>query len=451
MFKGPVRRWAAVPRSRASVVLVTLLAASALASDVPFPQASPEELGLLLPVATPKPGVDRRIIVQVDDKPVVGIVHVEVGNRFVVLLPDGHLVSVPIAETTSTDRPFEAVTKQQLAEDLTSGRFQGFKTRTTRRYLYVYNTSEPFARATSRILETMYPGLFNYCRRQKIPVRDPRFPLVVVMFKTQDEFEKYRKMPPGLVAYYNGLSNHVVLYEQSRLANIAPDLAFKQSISTIAHEGVHQVLHNIGVQQRLSKWPLWFSEGLAEYFAPTELGRRVRWKGVGFVNDLRLYELSEYVKKNRDNITNGQLVRRTTEAASLDSLGYATAWAMISYLAKNRRGEFEDYLRHISQLGPLETAEPGSLFVEYFGSDYSAVETKLFKHLSKMDYVDPIANQTHFVLIIGRQRPEIIITSSPQKLQQLQRKRVKGKAYQIRAFPNRTTAQEFSRRLRAGR
>ena len=245
--------------------------------------------------------------------------------------------------------------------------------RTTRRYLYVYNTSEAFFKATSRILETMYPGLYNYCRRQKIKVKDPPFPLVVVMFRTQDEFEKYRKMPEGLVAYYNGLSNHVVLYEQSRLAEIAPELAFKQSISTIAHEGVHQVLHNIGVQQRLSQWPLWFSEGLAEYFAPTELGRRVRWKGVGLVNDLRLHELREYVKRNHREITNGQLTRRTVGAASLDSLGYATSWALVNYLAKHHREEFQDYLRRISQLGPLETTQPGSVFVQFFGTDFPKI------------------------------------------------------------------------------
>ena len=205
------------------------------------------------------------MVVDCDGKPVVGIVHVEVGNRFVVLMPNGQLISVKSSEATLTDRPFVAATKQEIADELTSGRFQGFRTRTTKRYLYVYNTSEAFATATSRIMETMYPGLFNYCRRQKIPVEDPRFPLVVVMFRTQDEFDKYREMPPGLVAYYNGLSNHVVMYEQSRLTEIAPELAFKQSISTIAHEGVHQILHNIGVQQRLSRWPLWFSEGLAEY------------------------------------------------------------------------------------------------------------------------------------------------------------------------------------------
>ena len=66
----------------------------------------------------------------------------------------------------------------------------------------------------------MYPGLFNYCRRQKITVQDPPFPLVVIMFRTQDEFDSYRATPPGIVADDNALSNHIVMYGHPRLADI---------------------------------------------------------------------------------------------------------------------------------------------------------------------------------------------------------------------------------------
>ncbi|MDG2383842.1 MAG: DUF1570 domain-containing protein [Pirellulaceae bacterium] len=421
------------------------------AEERQFPQATPEELGLLLPSAPARPGDGRRVIVNHKDALVVGIVHVEVGNRFVVLLPNGQLISAKSDEVTPTERPFVAATKAEIAHELTTGRFQGFRTRTTKRYIYVYNTSDAFATATSRIMETMYPGLFNYFRRQRIPVEDPRFPLVVVMFRTQDEFEKYRSMPPGLVAYYNGLSNHVVMYEQSRLTEIAPELAFKQSISTIAHEGVHQILHNIGVQQRLSRWPLWFSEGLAEYFAPTDLRKRVRWKGVGLVNDLRLHELSEHFKANRGKPTSGQLIRKTVEATSLDSLGYATSWALVNYLAKHERANFYAYLRRVSKIGPLETAQPGSLFTEFFGSDYLKLENEVFKHLRTLPYVDPIANQTHYALLIFGKKRQLMITSSPQQLQLYKRQQAKGKQFQIKAFPNRSTAQQVGRRWLQGR
>lgn len=424
--------------------------ASCWAEERQFPQATPEELGLLLPSAPPQPGNQERVIVHQDDQLVVGIVHVKVGDRYVVLMPDGQLISVKIAETTATDRPFVPATQDEIAAELTNGRFKGFRTKQTKRYLYVYNTSDAFAMATSRIMETMYPGLFNFFRRQKIDVHDPQFPLVVVMFKTQDEFEKYRAMPPGLVAYYNGLSNHVVMYEQSRLTEIAPELAVKQSISTIAHEGVHQILHNIGVQQRLSRWPLWFSEGLAEYFAPTELGRRVRWKGVGLVNDLRLYELSEYYKRERQ-LTNGKLLRNTVEASNLDSLGYATSWALINYFAKNRRADFYDYLRRVSEIAPMETAQPGALFREHFGNSYDELEVEVVKHLRSQRFVDPIASQTHYVLMIMGDKKEVLITASPQELQRYHRERAKGKRFAIKAFPNRASAKTASQNWLRGR
>jgi hypothetical protein len=262
------------------------------------PQADPADFNLILPDVPPVPGGGRRALVRdAAGELVVAKVHVELADRFVVILPNGRLQSLPQSEATITERPFVAATKEQITAELTNDKFRGFRSRSTNRYLYVYNSSEPFYQATSRILETMYPKLLAYCQRQKIEADDPDVPMVVIMFKTEEEFNKYHPMPDGVVAYYSGVTNHVVMYEQSDLADLAPDLAIKQSISTIAHEGVHQVLHNIGVQQRLSRWPMWISEGLPEYFAPTQVDKRVRWKGVGLVNDLRMHNLLEFYKQ----------------------------------------------------------------------------------------------------------------------------------------------------------
>ena len=273
-----------------------------------FPQCQPEDLGIRIPAGEPKPGGDRRVTVLDGDAPVVAKVHVEVGDALVVLLPDGRLTSVSKDSVTLTDRPFEPASKKEMVAGLKE-QFPGFEVRSTRRYLYVYNCSDAFRKATGRILETMYPALFAYVEWQKIPVHEPRTLLVVVIFKTEDEFEEYRPMPEGVAAYYNGVSNRIIMYEQSRTAVLAPELAIKQSISTIAHEGVHQILHNIGVQKRLSRWPMWISEGLPEYFAPTEIGRRTRWKGVGLTNDLRMYGLIRHLETDRQR-TGRSLARR---------------------------------------------------------------------------------------------------------------------------------------------
>jgi hypothetical protein len=157
-----------------------------------------------------------------------------------------------------------------------------------------------------------------------------------------------------VAAYYSAETNHVVMYEQSKLVEVAPELAVKQAIGVVAHEGVHQILHNIGVQQRLSRWPLWTAEGLAEYFAPTSVDKRLRWKGVGTPNDFRIHELEAFLKE-RSNI-DGQMVSQTVSAPGLSSAGYASAWALTHYLASRKKEKFHAYLREVAKLEPLEAA-----------------------------------------------------------------------------------------------
>ena len=57
-------------------------------------------------------------------------------------------------------------------------------------------------------------------------------------------------------------------------------------------------------------------------------------------------------------------------------------------------------------IGPLEppearvSAENKRLFIEFFGSDFAALEEAMLEHLKNLPYVDPIANQTHYVVML---------------------------------------------------
>jgi hypothetical protein len=262
------------------------------------PQAVDREAGLVIPdTGIVRRGQGQRVMLGgAGGKDVVALVHAEVGDRRLVILPDGRLDSVLTADTRLTDEPFRPATKEEIAAELKKRGFGDFKVRATAHFVYVYNTSDVFYNGTRGILETMYPAVLNYFKRLKLPVHHPEVPLVAVMFRTEEEFQKFDAVPPTIAAYYDPISNHVVMYEQSELVEVAPELAVKQAIGTIAHEGIHQILHNIGVQQRLSRWPMWVAEGLAEYFAPTTVDKRLRWKGIGVPNDLRMYELDRFMK-----------------------------------------------------------------------------------------------------------------------------------------------------------
>ncbi len=336
----------------------------------------------------------------------VGRIHVTVGKNLVIEQPDGRLVTRAIHEVVATDKPFQGLDRKKLEARLQE-KFPGFRTRASRHFVFVYNTSKEFADATTRILETMLPGVMGHARRQKIDVHDPEVPLVVIMFATEREYKEFDKVPDNVVAYYDPVENHVVMYEKPNETPLKWDLYFRQAISTISHEGAHQILHNIGVQKRLSRWPMWISEGIAEYYAPTEFGKRMRWKGAGDINDMRMFELESYIKARDATQSEGTMVADTVGAARLTSTGYASAWALTHYLASRHRNEFNQFMKKVSELRPLEgalavsadgkVAESQAMFREYFGEDLAELERNLVAHLKEQPYNHPFKEFAHYV------------------------------------------------------
>lgn len=338
---------------------------------------------------------------------IVGKVHCKVGENYIVMLPDGQLVDRLAKDATVTDARFVAEKPRDLAEKLTAaGPLKGFNVKISGHYVFIYNTTEPFLQVTDRILKTMYQGVKNHAKRQKIDVSDPDVPLVVIMFHKEAQFQAYKALPRGVLAYYNMVTNHVVLHEESAFAGTRIDLARAQLISTIAHEGAHQILHNIGVQQRLSMWPMWLSEGIAEYFAPTSIGRNMRWQGAGHINNLRMFELERYLQSRSFKKLDGKTIAGAVEAVRLDSQGYATAWSIVHYLAKEKKTKFNEMVKFYSELPPLRgmtarleqpVVENIDHFKEYFGDDFALQEKELVEHLNRQsDYVSPAAALPHF-------------------------------------------------------
>ena len=371
----------------------------------------PALMGLDIPRTSVKPGGDRRVSVRDDSgELVVAKLHCETETHFICMIPSGELVIRKRDEVSPADQPFVPLDADAVAEHWKKkSELADFSVGKTNHYVYLYNSSDAFALGTSRILETMLPGVETYSRAQKIDTHDPEVPLVAIMFKTEEEFQAYRPMPRGVVAYYNMLDNSIVMYEQSRLAEIKPELAIRQSINVIAHEGAHQILHNIGVQQRLSLWPMWLGEGLAEFYAPTSTDQRLKWKGAGQINDMRMFELENFIKGTTDR-PSGQMVDDVVGAARLTSTGYAAAWSLTHYLAKNKRVEFNNYVKKLSELGPLQGfAEPGKTkyegnltsFKEHFGDKPDEFEARLIGHLKKQPYVSPFADAPHYAALIS--------------------------------------------------
>jgi len=429
----------------------------------PVLRADPSEMGIQIPKGTPKPADGRRVLVNSDDDElVVANVLVEVGSRFLVIMPDGRIQSVASAEVSITDRPFVPVTVKELSAKL-AAKFPGFTVKSTKHFVYVYNTSPLFYTGTSNILESLYPGMMTYLKARKIAVADPPYPLVVVMFRTRQQWADYMHGMFGdtsVAAFYDGVSNRVLMYEQSDIGVAAPEYALKQIISTVAHEGVHQVLHNIGVQQRLSRWPMWVSEGLPEYFAPTNVGRTNRWKGAGQVNDLRMLSIDKLLK---ENYREDSAVEGIVFSDDLDADGYAWAWALSHYLGEKKKESFFKYVAEVAKLGPLEKMEDSKqreLFASHFGANRARISTDMVAHLKRLPYVDPIENMTHYVVLIRYQQGagyliRYQVTASPtavnktrEELRATLPQAVQQNAvFEVKPFPTRTQALAFAKSI----
>lgn len=451
------------------------------ADEPPRPAVvNPATFGFEIPVGPLKAGAEQTVSTRdADGNTVVGKLYVEVGDSIIVLLPDGQLVARNPAECAPSIASFAPLPKEEIAQRLVAKSFPKFKHRESRRYLYLYNCSDDFATQASKILEPMFPGVVSHAESLKIEVHPPPVPMVVIMFATEEEFQNYRRMPPGVVAYYDPVSNRVVMYEQAEVVQVRPDIARCQSLSTIAHEGAHQILHNIGVQKRLSVWPIWLSEGLAEYFAPTSTGKRLQWKGAGQVNDLRMFELEQYIQgqaaenPDRDAAQGTQMIKDTVLAARLTSTGYAAAWSLTHFLAKRRRAKFSGYVQEVSKLGPLETTgdilAPGivkenmQLFEKHFGTDLPALEKQLVMHLEQLPYNDPLADRPYVVAMVAyregrRDRREVSVFRSQELAEKWTLKTIEKIAVDqrpaasrdVRLFPSRVLAEQFAQAWRNG-
>ncbi len=180
---------------------------------------------------------------------------------------------------------------------------------------------------------------------------------------------------------------------------------------------------------------------------------------MGQPNDLRMYELDKYMKAHA--VRDGDIVEQIVGADRLTSTGYAAAWSLTHYLASREKAKFEDYLRDVAQLGPLEPSKPGGgvakqQFVKHFGSDFTALETDLVKHLGTLPYADPIANQTHYVVLLDTSTSRTAgVTTSPANARKFQEETLTklppalraASRFQIMPFANKQLAEQYAKQF----
>jgi hypothetical protein len=369
----------------------------------------------------------------------VGRLHGQYGNKTTLILPDGQL-GIP-STLVPTDEPFRPIGADELGKRLLNGPFSGYKLLKKNHYVILYQSTWLFAEDSGRLLDDLYEGLIEAFDRNGIPVHESEFPLVAVIFDTERDFRAHKQVDPEVQAYYEFCTNRIFFYEKPDQPHAEPKVAALLKPQTVAHEGAHQILSNIGVQPRLSDWPLWLVEGLAEYCATTAKTKKgVGWGGLGTINALHMATIRELndsssfqVSAPNTHSTRFASQRSTRRAeslmleTSLTPTDYAWAWAMTHYLARRRGDEFVKYLKAMGQIPPLQPKTPEEHLAEfrkYFVEDLPKLDKKVDDHIRKLskqkgyDRLPYYAVMFEWTLPNGLLSRAAMVSQSPQIIQQ---------------------------------
>ncbi len=324
---------------------------------------------------------------------------------------DGVLWTVEREELLSRkrlDSSFDPLSHDEMADRLLAGLPAGFRVHTTPHYVVCYNTSRAYAQWTSSLLERLYGAFTNYWKREGLDLREPEFPLAVLVFADRHIYDQASRddLPEGtgnIVGFYSLRSNRISMFDLTgaeavrgagnrrgslrEINQMLSQPAAVPLVATIVHEATHQIAFNCGLSTRYADNPLWLCEGMAVYFEAPDLSSTRGWRGIGKVNYARLATFHE----NLPNWQDGSLERllasderfRNPETAVA---AYADAWALNYYLIKYESDAYARYLMTLAKKRPLAKDDPQTRldeFDKHFG-DRQRVEREFLKQMSRI-------------------------------------------------------------------
>lgn len=314
-----------------------------------------------------------------------------------------------VASKTVAEKPVEPLARKQLEENLLAELPAGFEIHTTKDYVIAYQTERSFAKWIGNLYQGRLKRHFNkfWSKSQfKLKVAEPKFPLVAVIFANRQHYaahvQRELKIDAGsMVAYYNLQTNRVTMFDltaeqQPRARGAVSDRDIDRilrssgsipMVTTIIHEGAHQLMFNSGLQTRLADTPLWLSEGVAMFFEPPDRRSKQGWNGPGRTNYVRLKDLKSAARAD-DALE--RLVaddKRFADDQKTTLTAYAESWALTHFLINRKSKAFGQYLAHLSAKQPLQSPAPQQRladFKQFFGDDLHQLDEEFIDYVRRL-------------------------------------------------------------------
>jgi hypothetical protein len=320
-----------------------------------------------------------------------------------------------------------SIMKDQLRREFS----RPFDVASSRHYLVVAK-GDAQARRYAEMLEGFFTTFQMYFSLRGFKVPEPEFPLVAIVFPSQEAFGKYAQQERQRVSklvrgYYMPTSNRIAFFETSSdpvasaepaappsfdfdsaenpfaqhalvageadlfpsSANLHPWDSVEASLKdTLIHEATHQAAYNTGLHSRVGPSPLWMVEGLATVLeAPGVRNSRANSGVKSRINPERLVWFGDFVKNRRKPQSLEAFLAADDLFASNPLDAYSQAWALTFYLFETRPRNYAEYLRSVAARNPLEIYTPEARVADFkraISKDLKLLEPEFLRFMAEI-------------------------------------------------------------------
>ena len=238
------------------------------------------------------------------------------------------------AEKTGTT--FGSYTQGKIRSGLIGEFGPGFDVSGTGKYLVVHPSGERDQWA--QWFEDLYRKMVRYFSVRGIQVHPPAFPLVAVVFRSQQQFLQHAErsggpVSPDILGYYDIDTNRILLFDVTGGGELAED--WRVNAETIIHEATHQTAFNVGIHNRFCPPPRWVCEGLGTMFEARGVYDSVAFRELP--DRVNRDQLRNYRRRVRDHLTGKVLQTLVASEVPFQRdpyTAYALGWGRHVYLRR---------------------------------------------------------------------------------------------------------------------
>ncbi len=240
---------------------------------------------------------------------------------------------------------------------------EGWTSVQSKNFLLVGNARERDIRKVAARLEQFREA---FLRLLPVDHFDSSVPLTVIVFKDDAAYTPFEPVfsgqPAGVAGFFQSSPDvdYITLSVDRKHVRRPDDLAF--------HEYVHLLVRN-----SFGNVPLWFNEGLAEYYSTFEISDGNKKVTLGTPASNRVQALRERELLPLEKLFNVDDSSPYYKEPDKRKIFYAESWALVHYLLSGqRRIQLSTYLELLAKGMTVEDA-----FRQAFQTDFATLETEL--------------------------------------------------------------------------